>query len=145
MPTYLKYLGFAAVWAMALPPLAVAHPKDAPNAAWFNSLQNSIGQSCCGIADCHAVDSKSPGHGLDLDGWWVYISKTEFGDQAPDKWLRVPDKQVIPDTSDQPRPLDAVACWFPRNPFGTSYGPYGGVQSTPDGMILCFRPPRAQG
>jgi len=123
---------------------AHAHPSpgdDPKLGPWFESLSTPNGQSCCGIADCHeARQAESPLNSPD-GRWWVFISRDQFGNAAPDKLVPVPKEAVRYDDSDKPRPPGPVVCWAPSDPFTSSYG----KAPTPDGTILCFRPARAAG
>lgn len=78
---------------------------DSEIAHWYQSLeQPQTGMSCCSAADCRNVDYKTVG-----DHYEVYIDKKTFGEDAPDAWVRVPDKNII--RRENPTG-SAVACWY---------------------------------
>ena len=108
--------------ASAAPPKG-ADPAMAP---WFDSLKQKNHAPCCGAADCRP-ESRVLSPGNSHDGhWWVFMSHENFGDDAPEKMVPVPDDVVRSGDTTLLRPETAVVCAHYL-------------------VILCFIPPQAAG
>jgi hypothetical protein len=102
-------------------------------APWYESLWNGV-MHCCGVADCRE-ESRVLGPRNSSDGhWWVFLSKHNFGDGAPDKMVRVPDGAEVEGNTAALRPDNAVVCAH-RPDYASAFGL----------VILCFIPPRIAG
>ena len=100
----------ALIWTVVTP-VALAHEGDGPLAAWYRSLTNAEGKSCCSMRDCSAAEAR-----LRDDHWEVLVAPYE-GDP---RWVRVPERAVLRRDNPDGRPI---------------------VCRTPNGFIHCFVPP----
>jgi hypothetical protein len=89
--------------ALAAPP--AGSDPDSPVAHWYQSLISEGNIPCCSIADCRNVPSRWA-----RDHFEAFIGASVFGNgvDAPDAWVRVPDKAVVHKRNPTG---DAVACW----------------------------------
>jgi hypothetical protein len=77
---------------------------ESPLGQWYNSLhQPHDGISCCALADCRPVEMKLGGN-----HYWVFIG--EQFEEAPNKWIEVPDEAILHVQNNAGQP---VACWSP--------------------------------
>ena len=103
----------AAVLAVSLGGSALAAPPaggggDAAVSAWFRSLRDARGVSCCDEADCRRTMIR-PVDGVGLEAW---IGRSEFGDGAPDEWREVPAREVR-SRGDRPAGVrGAIVCFY---------------------------------
>jgi hypothetical protein len=119
--------------ASAKPPVG-ANPLYAP---FFKSLKQRNGASCCSEADCRPTASRSPnqspsGH------WEAWIDKATFGKTAPNAWVQIPDSLVNDTQTTDPRPEDAIVCWYEYADSAAAGYAFG------LGGLLCFRTPATQ-
>lgn len=94
--------------AIAAAPVWAAPPDgDRPDpeiAAWYRSLRDARGLSCCDEADCRPVPYRAIGGRME-----VFIGRATFGAQAPEAWMRVPPEAIL--VRENPTGA-AVACFF---------------------------------
>jgi hypothetical protein len=101
-------MGVGAAWAA--PPAGVV---DADASAWFRSLRNAQGISCCSEADCRRTAVR-PGAGGGLEAW---IGQAEFGAGAPDQWHAVPEEEIRSRGGRPPGLRGAIVCWYQQRVF----------------------------
>jgi hypothetical protein len=76
-----------------------------PHSAWIQGLTNPYtNQGCCDLSDCRVVQARVRG-----GHYQAYIGRNEYGEEAPDNWLDVPDEVVL---HERTNPIGLpVACW----------------------------------
>lgn len=95
--------------SLAAPPEGIQ--PDPEIAAWYRSLRDQRGLSCCDEADCRPVPYRAEGNRVE-----VFISRATFGTAAPEAWMRVPPEAIL----------------VRENPTGAAIACYHG------GRIACF-------
>ena len=92
---------------------AAAHDGPDPLAAWYRSLTDAEGKSCCSPRDCTPAEARlKQGH------WEVFIQPYEVSS----RWVTVPDRAMVRRENPDGRPI---------------------LCRTPNGLIRCFVPPPA--
>lgn len=74
--------------AKAEPPPGVN--LESQTSKWYQSLFNKAGENCCSKADCRPAAVRPIG-----SGWEAFIDKRSFGPNAPDDWVRAPEKAMV--------------------------------------------------
>src|SRR4051812_23287151 len=92
----------AAAVSAAPPPGAAPDPE---RAAWFRSLQDAGGISCCSVADCRNTAVRPEPDGS-ISAW---IGQEQFGALAPDDWRPIPPEARL-ERDDNPTG-HAVVCF----------------------------------
>ena len=77
----------------------------APHGGWIRSLVNPYTrQACCDLADCRAVPARTRG-----GSYQAFIGRQEYGEEAPDQWIDVPNEVVL---HEHRNPVGLpIACW----------------------------------
>lgn len=88
--------------ARAAPPAGVK--LDPEISAWYRSLRDVNGISCCDESDCRPVTYRAGPEGLE-----VFIDRASYGPAAPDAWVPVPPQAVL--ARENPTG-GAVACYY---------------------------------
>lgn len=99
--------------AMALATPARGEPPSGVNtsgpvAKWFRSLKALNGFPCCDEADCRRTFVRM----VDGGGWEAWVGKKQFGEDAPDEWVRIPDEEVRTRGNRPPGIVGAIACYY---------------------------------
>lgn len=93
--------------------MAGKHANGAPPAglkpdpeisAWYRSLKDHRGVSCCDESDCRPVTYRAGPGGLE-----VFIDSASYGKDAPDAWVPVPPEAVL--ARENPTG-GAIACYY---------------------------------
>jgi hypothetical protein len=101
----LASLGIGPVRADPPPPGSEQDAILSPHGGWIRGLMNPfLRQGCCDLSDCRAVTARvRDGH------YQVFVGRKEFGGDAPDIWLDVPDEVVL---HERVNPVGLpIACW----------------------------------
>jgi len=98
----LTALPMLATTARAAPPDGIT--PDPEISAWYRSLRDVRGLSCCDQSDCRPVPYRAMAGSIE-----VFIGRSTFGPSAPDAWMRVPTESMLP--RENPTGT-AVACYF---------------------------------
>ena len=93
---------------------ATAHDGSEPLAAWYRSLTNAEGKSCCSSRDCAPTEAR-----IKEGRWEVFIQPYE----TSSLWVTVPDRALLRRDNPDGRPI---------------------LCRTPNGFIRCFVPPPAR-
>jgi hypothetical protein len=77
----------------------------APHGSWIRSLLNPYTrQACCDVSDCRAVPARTRG-----GNYQAFIGRKDYGEDAPDQWLDVPNEVVL---HERRNPVGLpIACW----------------------------------
>ena len=101
------------IWLGFATGTAAAHDGSDPLAAWYRSLTDAEGKSCCLPRDCAPAAARmKEGH------WEVWIQPYDAGS----RWVIVPDRAMLRRENPDGRPI---------------------LCRTPNGFIRCFVPPPA--
>ena len=101
------------IWLGLAAGTATAHDGSDPLAAWYRSLTDAEGKSCCSPRDCAPAEARMrQGH------WEVWIQPYDAGS----RWVIVPDRAMLRRENPDGRPI---------------------LCRTPNGFIRCFLPPPA--
>ena len=112
---------YAAVMAFLLPVTAHAAPPPEgsedwqllmPYKEWVISQHDTLGRWCCDIGDGRPVEAR-----ISDDHWEVHVTPKHFPDE-PDRWLVVPDEQIIRNANPTGTPIlwlynSKVQCFAP--------------------------------
>lgn len=100
-------IGAGAADSFAAPPTAGSEQESllAPHGAWVKGLTNPyLNQACCDLSDCRAVSAR-----VRNGRYQAFIGRREYGDEAPDTWLDVPEEVIL---REQRNPVgQPIACW----------------------------------
>jgi hypothetical protein len=76
-----------------------------PHGAWIRGLVNPFTQQgCCDLSDCRVVSAR-----IRYSHYQAFIGREEYGEDAPNEWLDVPDEVVL---HERTNPVGMpIACW----------------------------------
>ncbi len=99
------------IWLALAAGTATAHDGSDPHAAWYRSLTDAEGKSCCSPRDCEPAEAR-----IKAGRWEVWIQPYDAGS----RWVIVPDRAMLRRENPDGRPI---------------------LCRTPNGFIRCFVPP----